>query len=265
MAEKKNNIFLHGYHFLRDHWGEMYVIYDLVKGFVDKEKPADDAHAVVKMVHGGKRSIEDEIAYEAIEIEGLTEEERELMRGFRLWAEQRFDDTFFGRRAYRNFDNDFRQMVMRMREEARVEYDTTTTKNAKGIETTKKVERRIAASNQPAIDFLRRLTASIKDGRDRTKGSRPKKIEAGNIQGCRYLREYNMPNPEASNVADWADQLLGKVPVVASTIGGAVVSAAGETAEAAGDWIDREHEKLEARNNQEGRLAGFRRWYRSLR
>jgi hypothetical protein len=198
------------------------------------------------------------------------------MKDFRSEVETRFGSSFFAKRAYRNFDNDFRQMVLLRRKPSYIETTTTTTKDSKGKDATSKTERRVPADNQPAIDFLKRFTALMKEAYDKTSGSKARKVKAGAEQGLAYLDSFNMPSDRSAGIYQKADEIVGDFPQKAEaalaatvsllgTITSATTEAVVKTYNDVGAWIDREHDELEARNNREGWRAGLRRWYRSLR
>lgn len=202
---------LHLYHFVKDHWGEIYVAVDIAKGFFSKEKPSDDAHDFVKLVHGGRNSIEDEIAYEPLELL-LTPEEYVLMGKFREWAKAQLGTGLLGKQAYTNWDNNFRQMILRRREPSRVEHDTTTSKDAKGGDMVKKSERFVPVNNQLAVDFLKRFTVEMQLGQDESNGTEAEKVGAGCLKANNYLIRFNLPFIRLNSTIKRIDETISGLP-----------------------------------------------------
>jgi hypothetical protein len=202
---------LHLYHFFKDHWGELYVAFDIAKGFLSKEKPSDDAHEIVKLVHGGKNSIEDEIAYEPLELL-LSPEEYALMGKFREWAKAQLGTGHIGKQRYSNWDNNFRGMVLRRREPSRIEYDTTTSKDAKSKDVVKKSERLVPVNNTPAVDFLKRFTAEIQRGYEGVDGGESEKVAAGCSNANNYLIRFNLPSIKLDSALKQVDETVSGLP-----------------------------------------------------
>ncbi|MEK7462702.1 MAG: hypothetical protein AAB618_03985 [Patescibacteria group bacterium] len=212
MADKaQKSLVLHAYHFVKEHWGEMYVAFDIARGFFVKEKPSDNAHDIVKLVHGGKNSIEDEIAYEPLELM-LTAEEYALMGKFRTWAKAQLGTGLIGKQRFANWDNNFRQMILRRREPSRIEYDTATLKDAKGRDVVKKSERLVPVNNQPAVDFLRRFTAEMQRGINGLAGDETEKMEAGCLKANSYLIRFNLPFIRQDSTLKRIDEAFSGLP-----------------------------------------------------
>lgn len=262
-GNSKTSVFTDAYGLVKNHWGEMLVVFDVAKGFFTKEKPSDDAHGLVKLVHGGKNSIEDEIAYEEIELK--LGDDRQLMFDFRHWAKNQFGESVLGRTFYSKFDNDFRGMVLRKREPSRIEIITETTKDVKGKDVVKKSEKIHPVVIEPAVELLRRFIVEIRKGRDGKDGTDEEKIEEGNHSLIAYLEGYNMPSisrlAEMAKTVDARMKLFpGKGKAAFEAIRRNTISESASIA----SWIDQKHTELEERNNRKGPLAGIRRWYRSL-
>jgi hypothetical protein len=244
-------------------WGS-YHIFQAIRG---KEVPEDSPSVIAKgLSKGGIRSADDQIIMDEIEQDAkITDAERELWMEFKTWIRDGYGKGAVGRGLNYFYWENFRSYMVRMQTPEQVVTTTRTTKGKPPIET--KRERKIPANRDSAVDFLKRLIGEIQSGIDETSGSKRRKQEAGHRKAIAYLNSKSFPTPWYLDKAKSIDDAIqgNNVSANVSNISATISAKVSSTLESAGTWIDSEHDELEARNNQEGRLAGIRRWYRSLR
>lgn len=159
---------------------------------------------------GGKGTIDDEIAYEELET-NLTDEERLILEEFRQMKKASFGTDSKAKKAYMDWDNDFRQSVLKRRVLGSSKTAPKTVKKKDGTVTTTEDSKSTPTNFKPAIDFLKRFAAHMKVERDRYKSKR-KKRQAGFIAGEAYLNNYNLPSDRPSALGDKVKEIAAKVP-----------------------------------------------------
>lgn len=165
--------------FIRDWGAELAVAAHVLWGFVSKDPPPETAHDFVKIIHGGKHTIEDEIGYENIEA-NLPREEQFMMRSFRRWIMWRCGTDHAGKAAYKDFDNDFRVMVLRMR--------------SSDGDITRCIRFLTCLSNQIRTGMLEEdFDWSNDHFNSENLPVVYMALERGYLQALRYLEDYNMP------------------------------------------------------------------------
>ncbi len=192
---------------------------------------------------GGKGFIDDEIAYEQLEAENLTDEERLILRDFREMKKASFGTDPNAKKAYEYWDNEFRQSVLKRRVLGSSKTAPKTVKKKDGTVTTTEDSKSTPTDYKPAIAFLLRFAAHMKIERDRWK-SKKKKREAGFIAGEAYLNNYNLPSDRPSALGEKIKEVGASIP---GNIKDAFVGLKGRaeaTATKVDGWIQREHAKL---------------------
>lgn len=159
---------------------------------------------------GGKGTIDDEIAYEALET-NLLPEERLILAEFRQMKRASFGTDPKAKKAYENWDNDFRQSVLKRRVSGSSKTATKTVKKKDGTVTTTEEDKGTPANKQPAIDFLKRFAAHIKVERDKWK-SKAKKRQAGFVAGQAYMDNYNLPSDRPSVLGQQVKDVAASIP-----------------------------------------------------
>ena len=160
---------------------------------------------------GGKGVIDDEIAYEQLEADNLTAEELLILKEFRDMKRLSFGNDPKAVETYKDWDNDFRQAVLKRRISGKSKPSPKTVKKKDGTVTTTEDERSTPPSNKPAIDFLKRFTAHIKVERDKWKRAGTKRA-AGFAAGQAYLDNYNLPSDRPSALGQQVKGIATSVP-----------------------------------------------------
>lgn len=178
------------------------------------EKAAGEAGKVVEKKvmesFGGKGTIDDEIAYEALEA-NLIPEERLILKEFHQMKRASFGTDPKAKKAFENWDNDYRQSVLKRRVSGSSKTAPKTVKKKDGTVTTTEEDKGTPANKQPAIDFLKRFAAHIKVERDKWK-SKAKKRAAGFAAGQAYLDNYNLPSDRPSAFGQQVKDVAASIP-----------------------------------------------------
>jgi hypothetical protein len=192
---------------------------------------------------GGKGTIDDEIAYERLEAEDLTPEERLILEEFRQMKRASFGTKPKDEETYKDWDNDFRQSVLKRRFPGSSKPATKTVKKKDGTVTTTEEDKGAPANKQPAIDFLKRFAAHMKIERDKWR-SKEKKRAAGFAAGQAYLDNYNLPSDRHSALGQQVKKVVSEIP---GDVKGAYIGLKGHVGKKVAeldDWIQCEHAKL---------------------
>jgi len=191
---------------------------------------------------GGKGNIDDEIAYEALET-NLTPEERLTLKEFRDMKRSSFGSDPKQEEAFKDWDNDFRQAVLKMRVPGSSKTATKTVKKKDGTVTTTEEDKGSPANKQPAIDFLKRFAAPMMIERDKWK-SKAKKRQAGFAAGQAYLDSYNLPSDRPSSLGQKAKNVAASIPGHLKKASERVKARVNTHVNELDEWILREHAKL---------------------
>jgi hypothetical protein len=221
-----------------------------------KEIP-NDAHPVFKLIrdHGGKKSWSDEAEAYASKRHDLTRSELDTLLEFDLWIQRQYGDGFFGSIARNRLGNTLRPGLLHLIEDEAVL--PTKISNDDGTTSSETIQKS-SVNLKHFVTFHKDLVREIRLGRRKAVGSEEEKADAGFQRGITFYEAAGFPGLPLADVAKAADEILETLPADAKRI---ITSGY----EGVGSWIDQKHDELEERNNRKGALAGFRRWYRSLR
>jgi hypothetical protein len=238
--------------------------YHLLNSLTGREPP-ESAGNLAKLAHGGLFSSDDERAMDEIEQELKTDEERELLTGFRTWIRNTYGPGLVGNTLNWLYANRFRSVVVRMRTPEKTKVVSVVTKDAKGKDVVTKSDEPVPADNSKAVDFLSRLAGEIQKGREKTNGSANKKAEAGYRHACAFLQDKSFPVPSFIDRIQSVDAALKGAPargaVGASAVAKAAATFASETAVSklqAGAAALTEHSNNHA--NRQAARTGFVGW-----
>ncbi|MCA9354873.1 MAG: hypothetical protein KC877_05115 [Candidatus Kaiserbacteria bacterium] len=253
--------------FISKHTGEVILGLQAFGAVFGGGEPDKDAHKLIKMVHGGLWSWEDEVATYGIEVDlrnGKKDDpnqpdeakRKELVTSlvtFRDCVREVYGKGKIGHFGAEMYLHRLRMALVRMRAPSRVDVKTVDKQVGKGKTVPLEVKETVAPNNDLAVAFLTDLAEEFQRGASKHSGGDVAKRRAGYRAACAFLKNRSFPVPTLVDLAKKADKTLDDMPALKGKASG--------MARSVDNWVTT---TAAANRQQENNLPRHRRWFRKM-